>query len=74
MLLSFAVMGRTIISIHNKNDNIDLLKCAESPILEILLPLFLCVLQLRKKTLEVSVWDYDKGSSNDFLGEVNNFY
>ncbi|KAM6895735.1 protein piccolo [Xenentodon cancila] len=26
--------------------------------------------QLRKKTLEVSVWDYDKGSSNEFLGEV----
>ncbi|MEQ2275094.1 hypothetical protein XENORESO_020513, partial [Xenotaenia resolanae] len=26
--------------------------------------------QLRKKTLEVTVWDYDKGSSNDFLGEV----
>lgn len=29
--------------------------------------------QLRKKTLEVSVWDYDKCSSNDFLGEVNLF-
>lgn len=29
-----------------------------------------CVFQLRKKTLEVTVWDYDKGSSNDFLGEV----
>ncbi|XP_005733528.1 protein piccolo isoform X4 [Pundamilia nyererei] len=26
--------------------------------------------QLKKKTLEVSVWDFDKGSSNDFLGEV----
>ncbi|XP_076861218.1 protein piccolo isoform X3 [Brachyhypopomus gauderio] len=26
--------------------------------------------QLRKKTLEVSVWDYDKSSSNYFLGEV----
>lgn len=33
----------------------------------------MCVYQLRKKTLEVSVWDYDKGSSNDFLGEVNLF-
>ncbi|MED6265841.1 hypothetical protein CHARACLAT_029568 [Characodon lateralis] len=30
----------------------------------------LYVFQLRKKTLEVTVWDYDKGSSNDFLGEV----
>ncbi|XP_061618159.1 protein piccolo isoform X3 [Phyllopteryx taeniolatus] len=26
--------------------------------------------QLRKKMLEVSVWDYEKCSSNDFLGEV----
>ncbi|XP_013921706.1 PREDICTED: protein piccolo-like [Thamnophis sirtalis] len=26
--------------------------------------------QLKKKTLEVSVWDYDRFSSNDFLGEV----
>ncbi|XP_066523229.1 protein piccolo [Hoplias malabaricus] len=26
--------------------------------------------QLRKKTLEVTVWDYDKCCSNDFLGEV----
>ncbi|XP_040270025.1 protein piccolo [Bufo bufo] len=26
--------------------------------------------QLKKKTLEVTVWDYDKFSSNDFLGEV----
>ncbi|XP_038851320.1 protein piccolo-like [Salvelinus namaycush] len=26
--------------------------------------------QLRKKLLEVSVWDYDKCSSNNFLGEV----
>lgn len=32
-----------------------------------------CAFQLRKKTLEVSVWDYDKCSSNDFLGEVNLF-
>ncbi|XP_051976578.1 protein piccolo-like [Xyrauchen texanus] len=26
--------------------------------------------QLKKKTLEVSVWDYDKSSAIDFLGEV----
>ncbi|KAH0518333.1 Protein piccolo [Microtus ochrogaster] len=26
--------------------------------------------QLMKKTLEVTVWDYDRFSSNDFLGEV----
>ncbi|XP_052438007.1 protein piccolo isoform X1 [Carassius gibelio] len=26
--------------------------------------------QLKKKTLEVTVWDYDRYSSNDFLGEV----
>ncbi|KAJ7329489.1 hypothetical protein JRQ81_015663, partial [Phrynocephalus forsythii] len=26
--------------------------------------------QLKKKTLEVTVWDYDRFSSNDFLGEV----
>lgn len=29
------------------------------------------LLQLKKKTLEVSVWDYDRFSSNDFLGEVS---
>lgn len=28
-------------------------------------------IQLKKKTLEVTVWDYDKSSSNDFLGEVS---
>lgn len=28
-------------------------------------------LQLKKKTLEVTVWDYDRSSSNDFLGEVS---
>lgn len=28
-------------------------------------------MQLKKKTLEVTVWDYDKSSSNDFLGEVS---
>lgn len=28
-------------------------------------------LQLKKKTLEVTVWDYDRFSSNDFLGEVS---
>ncbi|XP_053320473.1 protein piccolo [Spea bombifrons] len=26
--------------------------------------------QLKKKTLEVTIWDYDRFSSNDFLGEV----
>ncbi|XP_072419208.1 protein piccolo isoform X3 [Chiloscyllium punctatum] len=26
--------------------------------------------QLKKKTLEVTIWDYDRLSSNDFLGEV----
>ncbi|XP_075064798.1 protein piccolo isoform X2 [Mixophyes fleayi] len=26
--------------------------------------------QIKKKTLEVTVWDYDRFSSNDFLGEV----
>ncbi|XP_048113604.1 protein piccolo isoform X3 [Alosa alosa] len=26
--------------------------------------------QLKRKTLEVTVWDYDRYSSNDFLGEV----
>ncbi|XP_068132276.1 protein piccolo isoform X2 [Hyperolius riggenbachi] len=26
--------------------------------------------QLKKKTLEVTVWDYDRFSTNDFLGEV----
>nr|XP_015207710.1 PREDICTED: protein piccolo-like [Lepisosteus oculatus] len=26
--------------------------------------------QLKKKTLELTVWDYDRFSSNDFLGEV----
>lgn len=30
-------------------------------------------LQLKKKTLEVTVWDYDRSSSNDFLGEVSAF-
>lgn len=30
-------------------------------------------LQLKKKTLEVTVWDYDRSSSNDFLGEVSIF-
>lgn len=30
-------------------------------------------IQLKKKTLEVTVWDYDRTSSNDFLGEVSPF-
>lgn len=29
--------------------------------------------QLKKKTLEVTVWDYDRSSSSDFLGEVSAF-
>lgn len=43
----------------------------------------LCVLQefcydikyadLTKKTLEVTVWDYDIGKSNDFIGKVNTY-
>lgn len=35
--------------------------------------IFLLKLQLKKKTLEVTVWDYDRFSSNDFLGEVSVF-
>lgn len=31
------------------------------------------IVQLKKKTLEVTVWDYDRSSSNDFLGEVSAF-
>lgn len=26
--------------------------------------------QLAKKTLEISVWDYDLGMSNDFIGRL----
>lgn len=26
--------------------------------------------QLAKKTLEISVWDYDLGMSNDFIGKA----
>lgn len=38
-----------------------------------LLPFYTLFLkfQLKKKTLEVTVWDYDRSSSNDFLGEVS---
>lgn len=28
--------------------------------------------QLAKKTLEISVWDYDLGMSNDFIGRLEN--
>lgn len=34
-------------------------------------PLSFIFIQLKKKTLEVTVWDYDRSSSNDFLGEVS---
>lgn len=27
--------------------------------------------ELAKKTLEVTVWDYDVGKSNDFIGRLN---
>ncbi|TNN26272.1 Double C2-like domain-containing protein alpha [Liparis tanakae] len=29
--------------------------------------------QLAKKTLEISVWDYDLGMSNDFIGRTARF-
>lgn len=35
---------------------------------------FTLSIQLKKKTLEVTVWDYDRSSSNDFLGEVSAFH
>lgn len=28
--------------------------------------------QLAKKTLEITVWDYDLGMSNDFIGRLRN--
>lgn len=39
----------------------------------LLLSLSSLSVQLKKKTLEVTVWDYDRSSSNDFLGEVSVF-
>lgn len=30
--------------------------------------------ELAKKTLDLSVWDYDMGKSNDFIGKCNYYY